>query len=78
MGKTVERMLQSFGLDSKTVVLTVEEDEDHKITVTISLLAVLLIFFISIFQSDCYRQWCISICDGGGAIVLCCWCFFIC
>ena len=43
MVKTVEMMLKSVGLNTATVVSTVEEDEDHKLTVTISFLTVLLI-----------------------------------
>ena len=40
MGKTVDRMLKSAGLDTKTGISTVE---DHNLTVTKSLPAVLLI-----------------------------------
>ena len=43
MGKTVERTLKFVALDTETAVSTVDEDEDHKLTVTIALLAVLLI-----------------------------------
>ena len=44
MGKTVDRMLKSAGLDTITGSSTVEGDEDSNLTVTISLLpAVLLI-----------------------------------
>ena len=43
MGKTVDRMLKSAGLDTKTDIPTVEGDEYHNLTVTISLPAVLLI-----------------------------------
>ena len=35
MGKTVEMMLKSVGLNTETVVSTVEEVESHKLTVTI-------------------------------------------
>ena len=43
MGKTVDRMLKSAGLDTITGISTVEGDEDSNLTVTISLPAVLLI-----------------------------------
>ena len=41
-------MLKSVGLNTETVVSTVEEDEDHKLTVTIALLAVLLICLLTL------------------------------
>ena len=50
MGRTVDRMLKSVGLDAETVVSAVEEDEDNKLTVTILLSAVLLICLLPLLS----------------------------
>ena len=66
MGKTVDRMLKSAGLDTKTGISTVEGDEDHNLTVTIALPAVLLICLLPLSMMSvegidmpiCLHQWC--------------------
>ena len=54
MGKTVDRMLKSAGLDTKTGISTVEGDEDHNLTVTISFITSCTIdLFINIVHDVC-------------------------